>query len=158
MAAPAPLKTVEKRRKAASRLYRGRFLRVKMQFTLSSSFPKLGATGLFGMCTASITASRTNLQGPVSATHAKRTSPPRGDNGRSHHSPSAADSLPRLSGAPRPEVTPPDNCCNQSRLYRRRHSSGIFRITFQPFSDLHEAHSPYVLMNFSDMLTVLTSP
>ena len=64
--------------------------------TWASSFPKLGATGLFGMCTANITASRTNLQGPVSETHAKRTSPPRGDNGRSPHSPSASDSLPRL--------------------------------------------------------------
>ena len=126
--------------------------------TWASSFPKLGATGLFGMCTANITASRTNLQGPVSETHAKRTSPPRGDNGRNPHSPSASDSLPRHSGAPRSEATPPDNCCNQLRLYRRRHSSGILRITFQPFSDLHEAHSPYVLMNFSDMLTVLTSP
>ena len=53
--------------------------------TWASSFPKLVATGPFGMFTVNITASRTNSQGPVSETHGKRTSPQRGDTGRSFH-------------------------------------------------------------------------
>ena len=71
----------------------------------ASSSPRLAATVPFGMSVVNITASRTNSRGSVSATHAKRTSPPRGDASRGLHSSRDQVFHYITYGAQRPEDT-----------------------------------------------------